>query len=261
MRPRPASWLSRAPQSTRAGHRTRSRSGRTSSRTSAFAALTVSVCRAGPARKASTSSGGSAGGSEAPQRPKTSVLEQRRARHPSAVRRDLPARLEDPGDRQRVAGGSRRGRDPRGAGEHERAHRLGPADRQPQRERAAERVPHDGRRSGALVLEQQPEPIGVGVQRRRRRQRRRASVAGQIGHEQPPARQEQRREREPVRSRAPEPVHEHQRLAVARGEVAQPAAARVEEPLLEARQLRMLCVRHPGRLLFEAMDRSGRQDP
>ena len=84
-------------------------------------------------------------------------------------------------------------------------------------------------------------------------------MAGQLGHDQPPARQQQRGEREPVRGRAAEAVDEQQRVALAGDEVAQPAAAGVEEPLFEARS--RLCVRHQGRLFFAAMDRSGRQDP
>ena len=86
-------------------------------------------------------------------------------------------------------------------------------------------------------------------------------MARQLGHEQPAAGQEQRRERDPVSRRAAEPVDEQERLAFARSEVAQPGAGRLEEPLLEPRQLETLCVRHQGRLLFGAMDRSGRQDP
>ena len=85
-------------------------------------------------------------------------------------------------------------------------------------------------------------------------------MAGQLGNEQPPPGQQQRREPEPVRRRAAEPVDEHQRLTAAAGQVAQPRAAQLGMAFLEIRQLR-LCVRHAGRLLFEAMDRSGRQDP
>ena len=81
--------------------------------------------------------------------PEDELPQERRAHDPVAVRRDPAAGLEDPGDRQRVAGGTRRRRDPRGAGEHDRAHRLRPADRQAQRDRSAQRVarrPRRGRR-------------------------------------------------------------------------------------------------------------------
>ncbi len=61
-------------------------------------------------------------------------------------------------------------------------------------------------------------------------------MAGQLGHDQPSARQQQRGEREPVRGRAAEPVDEQQRVALAGDEVAQPAAAGVEEPLFEAEE-------------------------
>ena len=216
------SWLSRAPQSTSAGQRTRSRSGRTSSRTSAFAALTVSVCHAGPERNASTTSGGSAGGSEAPQRPKTSLFRNaERVPGPGAVRSS--ARLEDPGDRQRVAGAARGRRDPGGGGQHERAHRLGPSNREPQGDRAAQGVPDDRGRRGAFALEQQAEQVGVRVEGRRGRKRRRPAVAGQLRHDQPSPRQQQRRERKPVGGRAPSPWTSSERVALACDEVAQPA--------------------------------------
>ena len=86
-------------------------------------------------------------------------------------------------------------------------------------------------------------------------------MAGKLGHEQTPTGQEQRRERDPVRGRAAEAVDEQDRLALAGGEIAKAPAGHLQKPLLEARELRILCVRHQGRLLFEAMDRSGRQDP
>jgi hypothetical protein len=55
-------------------------------------------------------------------------------------------------------------------------------------------------------------------------------------------------------------MDEHERLALASDEVAQPAATHLGEALLETGEFN-LCVCHPGRLLFDAMDRSGRQDP
>ena len=85
-------------------------------------------------------------------------------------------------------------------------------------------------------------------------------MARQLRHDQPPPGQQKGRQREPVRRRAPQPVHEQQWLALAGDEVAQPAATRIGEALLESRQFGF-CVRHRRRLLFDVMDRSGRQDP
>jgi hypothetical protein len=85
-------------------------------------------------------------------------------------------------------------------------------------------------------------------------------VSGKLWDEQPPVRQQQGCEREPVRGPAAETMDEHERLALASDEVAQPAATHLGEALLEICEFN-LCVCHPGRLLFDAMDRSGRQDP
>ena len=62
---------SRAPARTRQGQRTRSRSMRGSSATSARPALRTSVCKAGPARNPSTAAADSAAGSETSKKPNT----------------------------------------------------------------------------------------------------------------------------------------------------------------------------------------------
>ncbi len=61
-------------------------------------------------------------------------------------------------------------------------------------------------------------------------------MAGQLGHQHLLSRKQQRRQREPVRGRAAQSVDEHQRLALARDEVAQAAPSRLGEALLETRQ-------------------------
>ena len=109
------------------------------------AALTVSVCRAGPERNASAISGGSAGGSEAPHRPKTRVFSAAERATRSRCGAILPPGLEQARDRQAVARTPRARRDSRGAGQDESAHELRPPNRQAQRDRAAERVADDRR--------------------------------------------------------------------------------------------------------------------
>ena len=69
-------------------------------------------------------------------------------------------------------------------------------------------MPDDRYPSNLRVVHDEPEPVRVGVQARRRRKRLGASMAGKLGHEELPARKEQRREREPVRRRAAEPVNQ-----------------------------------------------------
>ena len=106
-------------------------------------------------------------------------------------------------------------------------------------------------------------------------------MPGQLRDEQPATREEQRRERQPVRGRSAEAVYQHERSTGTRDEVTQTGTARLGEALLEPRKLAeallatptmrgrggfadvsvFLCVRHGPRLFLEAMDRSGRQDP
>src|SRR5204863_1067701 len=86
------------------------------------------------------------------------------------------------------------------------------------------------------------------------RQGRRAAVARKVRDEQPTARQEQRRELGPVRGRAAQSVHEHEGVALARDEIAHSNALDVGKTFLETVQL---CVRHTGRLSWEAMNGFG----
>ena len=182
------------PRARATGQRTRSRSARGSSRVSACAALTVSVWRAGPARKPSTTSAGSAWRVRGAPAPEDERPQHRRAGHPAPMRRDPPARLERSRDRERVARPASARRDARRARENDASDELGPADRQAQRDRTAERVPDDRRRGDALVLQDERQPVRVGVQSWCRRERLGASVSGKLGHEQPPSRKQQRRE-------------------------------------------------------------------
>ena len=127
------------------------------------------------------------------------------------------------------------------------------------RHRTAERVSDHGRRRQALPLHQERDSVGEAVERGRGRKRRRATVAGKLGHEHPPSRQQERRERDPVRGGTAEAMDEHERFPLARDQVPQPAPSNLGEPLLE--RARPLCVRHRAGLSFGAMDRPGRQDP
>ena len=248
-----------APQAPSTGQRTRSRSGRTSSRTSAFDALTVFVCRAGPSSSASTSSAPAREGRRRPSGRRRPAWRKGGFRRSAAGAARSWARLHERGDRQRVAGVARR------------------PTRCPRQPPSTSALTVSGRRiasRGAIAPPSEwpttaagvapscsstrPSRSAYGLSDGAAGERRGAAMPGELGHDQPPARQQQRREREPVRGRAAEPVDEQQRVALAGDQVAQPAAASVEEPLFEPRRL---CVRHEGRLFFAAMDRSGRQDP
>jgi hypothetical protein len=67
-------------------------------------------------------------------------------------------------------------------------------------------------------------------------------VAGQVEHQHAVALDELRHQLDPVRRGPAQPVHEHDRVAAAAHEVAQPDIAPLEEALVE--QVR--CSRHPG---------------
>ena len=86
------------------------------------------------------------------------------------------------------------------------------------------------------------------------RQGGRPAVPGQVRNEQPVALPEQRRELGPVRRRPAEPVDEHQRRAGAADEIAHVDALDLGKTLLQTGEL---CVRHQGRLSFEAMNGFG----
>jgi hypothetical protein len=182
--------------------------------------------------------------------------QQRRVHDKSAVRRDPLSRLYETGDCKRVPCAAQARGDSGRSHQHERSNQLGPPDREPEGDRPAEGVSDDMRRASGLVLEEQGETLGVRVQSRLPGKRLRPPVSGQLGHEQAPAGQEQRRQSDPVRRRSAKPMHQHERLALARNEVTKILG----EALLEARELD-LCIRHRSRLFFETMNSSGRQDP
>ena len=76
-------------------------------------------------------------------------------------------------------------------------------------------------------------------------------MAGQVGHDQAPA-LEVRPQFGEVPRRAAEAVHEEKRRAVSAHEGADPGAAGLVDPFLEARQ-KIVRIRHADRLWFEAL--------
>ena len=261
------SWLSRAPQSTSAGQRTRSRSAAdVVAHERPRGADRVGVPRRARRGRPPTSSAASAGGSAAPQRPKTTVLAAAQSAPPGprcgAIRR--PG-LSDPGDRQRVARPcASRTRSPPRRRARARSTRLGPADRQPQprpRRRAS------GRRTAAGSARSCSQHAARAGRRRRSGVGAAGSGAeppcpGSSGTSTPPSRQQQR-----ARARASSPPRRRARARAraaspgAGDEVAEPAAARVDEALLESRQLDALRPSPQGDYSSGRWIASGRRAP
>ena len=127
--------------------------------------------------------------------------------------RRAPQQPVDGHELERAGLPGRRGLQPARADEDEARDGVGVAQREPHRERAAERVPADRGRAGAEFAHGPRQPVDRGVEREVAGEVVRVAEAREVERDAARAPGEQRHRGRPVLPRAAEPVQQHERRA------------------------------------------------